>query len=47
MQQISTERVKDKTCQAGQGDQLVFVQEIEIGPYKKMVFAQPSICTGK
>ena len=47
MQQISTERLKDLAQLDGQGDPLGIVHEIEVWPYKKMVYAQPRICPGE
>ena len=44
MQQISTERVQDETPLGGQGDPQGNEQEIEIWPYKQIVYAQPSSC---
>ena len=41
MQQIYTERIKDKTQLDGQGDPLGIMQEIEIWPNKKWYIHNP------
>ena len=43
MQQISAKRVWDQTRLDVEGDPLGIVQEIEILPYEKMVYAQTRI----
>ena len=39
MHEISAKKVQDKTRLRGEGDLLGIVQEIEIWPYYKMVYA--------
>ena len=44
MQQISTERVWDKTILGEQVDPLGIGQKIEIWPYEQMIYAHPNVC---